>query len=411
MTAPNVPAGLRERAEEKFFGIINNPPDVEPYETYRWFHANAPAFVTDSGMLILTRFADVEPALRRRELGRGRESVLNLTSLPPELIEPVMTRWKRTMVYANPPLHTRIRRRVAYAFGPHFVETLRDSVRARARELLDELAGTPGGNFMELVAYPLGTTVLGDLLGVPHADRDHVMALALDAMKIFDPQTAAAELPACARAEIEQAEYFGALLAERRREPRDDLLSRLVAPADDDPLDEIELVATAANLMNAGIDTAPNLLGNALYALLEEPAQLALLREDPGRIPRAVDELARFDPPLNLNPRTALEPCTVAGFDLEPDQIVVSVQGAANRDPRRFTDPDRLDVLRDEGSSLAFGGGIHSCLGAHVGPLEVRELLAELVTGFRVIEPGGPARRRPGHNLRGFADLPLTLRR
>ncbi|HEX2317153.1 MAG TPA: cytochrome P450 [Thermomonospora sp.] len=407
----NDSAALNARAEEMFFGIVNGPPDVEPIASYHWLLENAPAFMTGTGMLILTRFADVEPTLRRRELGRGEESVLHLSDLPPELIEPVMARWKRTMVFANPPLHTRIRRRVAYAFGPHFVESLRDSIRARARELLDRIAEQPGGNFMDLVAYPLGTTVLGDLLGVPEEDRDRIMALALDAMKIFDPQTAAAELPACARAEIEMADYFGDLLEQRRREPRDDLLTRMVMQNDEDALDEIELVATAANLMNAGIDTAPNLLGNALHALLTHPDQLALLREDPGRIPRAVDELARFDPPLNLNPRTALEPCTVAGFDLEPGQIVVSVQGAANRDPRRFTDPDRLDVLRDEGPSLAFGGGIHSCLGAHVGPLEVQELLTELVTGFADVEASGPAVRRPGHNLRGYADLPVTLRR
>lgn len=409
MSTLREPATVDKRAEQVFFEILNNPPHVEPIDSYRWLHENAPVFLTGSGMVVLTRFADVDVMLRHRDLGRGEESVQHLTDLPTELLEPVMARWKRTMVFANPPLHSKMRRPVASAFTPRHVEELRAGVGAHAQELLEELADHPGANFVRMVASPLGAAVLGDLLGVPHADRAGLAMLSPESMKVFDPRTAKEDLAAAAKAEIRMADYFSDLIAVRRREPGDDVLTRLVTASDEGALEEIEIVAAAANLMNAGSDTAVNLLGNAIYALLTNPDQLALLREDPERIPRAVEELARWDPPLNLNPRTALAPCAVAGVDLAPGQIVIGVQGAANRDPSRFTDPDRLDVTRDEGPSLSFGGGIHYCAGAHLGRVILAEVLSKLVTNFSSVELAGTARRRSGHNLRGFVSVPVDL--
>ncbi|WP_329520749.1 cytochrome P450 [Spirillospora sp. NBC_01491] len=400
-----------DQAELVFFRILQNPVDEDPAEHYRWLHENAPVFCTETGMVVLSRYADVDAALRDRRLGRGEESVQHLTNLPPDLLEPVMARWKRTMVFANPPLHTRMRRPIASAFTPYHVEQLRKTVRDTARRLLEGLADRPGGDFVRTVASPLGSAVVGDMLGVPERDRAELARLSPESMKVFDPLTAADDLPAAAAAEIRMADYFAELLAERRREPRDDMLTRLAAAASDGTLEEVEVVAASANLMNAGSDTAVNLMSNSMAILLSHPDQLALLREDPGRIPRAVEELARLDPPLNLNPRTALTPCTVAGVELTAGQIVIGIQGAANRDPERFTDPDRVDVTRDEGPSLSFGGGVHFCLGAHLGRLVLAELLACLVTDFSAVEPAGPARRRPGHNLRGLSHLPVNLRR
>lgn len=398
-------------AEKIFFKILSNPPDVEPITHYRWLHTNASVFLTDSGIVVLSRYNDVDTALRHRDLGRGEESVQHLTDLAPELLEPVMARWKRTMVFANPPLHTRMRRPVAAAFTPRHVKDLLTRISAQVRELLDKLADQPGGNFVTEVASPLGAGILGDLLGVPHADRAELARLSPESMKVFDPLTATTELPAAAQAEIQMADYFSKLMAARRRKPGDDVLTRLVAATDEGTLEEVEVVAAAANLMNAGNDTAVNLLSNALYALLTHPDQMALLRKEPRWIPSAVEELARWDPPLNLNPRTALAACTIADVDLVPGQIVIGIQGAANRDPSRFTDPDRLDITRDEGPSLSFGGGIHYCLGAHLGRMVLGEMLAKLVGEFSSIEFAGVARRRSGHNLRGFASLPVTLRR
>ncbi|WP_320066131.1 cytochrome P450 [Micromonospora sp. RTGN7] len=398
-------------AEQVFLSFLGNPPDVEPLAQYHWLHEHAPVFTTTSGMVVLTRYDDVDTALRHRSLGRGDESVQHLTDLPPELVDPVMALWKRTMVFANPPLHTRMRRPVAATFTPRHVDELRERVVARIEGLLSTLAEEPGADFVSRFASPLGADVVGDMLGVPQPDRAELARLSPESMKVFDPMTASTDLPAAAHAAIELANYFGDLVDTRRREPGADVVTRLAGALDQGELERIEVVAASANLLNAGSDTLVNLLSNAMYALLTNPDQLAALRTDPGHLSRAVEELARWDPPLNLNPRTALEPCTVAGVDLVPGQIVIGVQGAANRDPSHYTDPDRLDLVRDEGPSLSFGGGVHYCLGAHLGRLVLGEVLRVLATSGTSVELAGTPRRRPGHNLRGYQYLPVVVTR
>jgi cytochrome P450 len=398
-------------AEQVFLTFLGNAPDVEPIEQYHWLHEHAPVFTTSGGMVVLSRFDDVDLALRHRSLGRGDENVQHLTNLSPELVEPVMALWKRTMVFANPPLHTRMRRPVANAFTPRHVGDLRERVVARVEHLIGELLDEPGADWVTRFASPLGTDVVGDMLGVPETDRARLAKLSPESMKVFDPMTAQNDLPAAAGAVIEMADYFGDLVDDRRRAPDGDVVSRLAGALSAGELERIEVVAASANLLNAGSDTLVNLLSNAMFALLEHPRELAMLRERPEHLTRAVEELSRWDPPLNLNPRTALEPCTIAGIDLSPGQIVIGVQGAANRDPSHYTDPDRLDLARDEGPSLSFGGGVHYCLGAHLGKLVLGEVLRVLIETRTSVEPAGTARRRPGHNLRGFQYLPVTLSR
>ncbi|WP_147341142.1 cytochrome P450 [Actinomadura logoneensis] len=405
------PAAVNERAEKVFFTILENPPESDPAEHYAWLHANAPVFTTGNGMTVLSRYADVSAALRHRSLGRGKESVQHLTDLPPDVLEPVMARWRRTMVFANPPLHTRMRRAISNAFTPYHVERLRPVIHDHAHALLDALADEPGGNFVSRVSSPLGATLVGELVGVPEADRPLLAKLSPESMRVFDPMTAVAELPMAAAAEMRMAEYFTALMGERMRAPKDDVLSRLTAAHKAGELEDVEVVAACSNLMNAGMDTGVNLMSNGLAILLDHPDQIEVLRRDPGLALRAAEELARLDPPLNLNPRTALADCEVAGVRVAEGQIVISVQGAANRDPSRYTDPDRVDVTRDEGPCLTFGGGIHFCMGAHLGRIMVSELLTCLVTHFSAVKRGGPPERRLGHNIRAFLDLPVTLRR
>ncbi|SBT43073.1 cytochrome P450 [Micromonospora auratinigra] len=408
---PEATTGNAE-AEQVFLSFLDSPPDDEPFAQYHWLHEHAPVFTTTTGMVVLTRYDDVDLALRHRAMGRGDESVQHLTDLPPQLVEPVMALWKRTMVFANPPLHTRMRRPVAAAFTPRHVEELRARIVARIERLLGELTGGSEVDWVKEFASPLGTGVVGDMLGVPEPDRPELARLSPESMKVFDPMTASTDLPAAAEAVIDMADYFGDLVDDRRREPGEDVVSRLAGALDAGSLERIEVVAASANLLNAGSDTLVNLLSNAMYALLTNPDQLAALPDlPPALLPRAVEELARWDPPLNLNPRTALEPCAIAGVDLVPGQIVIGVQGAANRDPGHYTDPDRLDLTRDEGPSLSFGGGVHYCLGAHLGRLVLGEVLRVLAATGTTVAPAGTARRRPGHNLRGFQYLPVTLTR
>lgn len=176
-------------------------------------------------------------------------------------------------------------------------------------------------------------------------------------------------------------------------------------------MNDTEMVATAVLLFAAGFETTVNLLGNGLHALLTHPAQLTALRQQPELVHRAVEEFLRFDSPVQLTSRVALRPCGIAGAELAPGQRVVLLLGAANRDPARFTDPDRLDIARDEGPAMSFGSGIHFCLGAHLARLEATEFFDQLLRRFPHLELTGTSQRRSGHSLRGFAELRINARR
>jgi len=226
---------------------------------------------------------------------------------------------------------------------------------------------------------------------------------------LFEPFADADTVARAIAAEDELADYFTSLLAEKQRHPGDDLLSRLAASRADDALDDGEMIATAMMLFGAGFETTVNLLGNGLYALLTHPAQLDLLGDRPELVPRAIEEFLRYDPPAQLVIRAVLRPCTLAGVELWPGDKIVVLLAAANRDPAQFTDPDRLDVTRDEGPSLAFSSGIHYCIGAPLARLEATEFFARLLSRYRHIEMAGQPRRRPGRGLCGFAELPVSV--
>jgi cytochrome P450 len=170
------------------------------------------------------------------------------------------------------------------------------------------------------------------------------------------------------------------------------------------------MVATAVLLFAAGFETTVNLLGNGLHALLTHPVQLALLRQDPRLMPRAVEEFLRWDSPVQLTSRAVIRPCSFAGIQLSRGQTVLVLLGAANRDPARFDSPDELAVARDQGSALSFGTGSHFCLGAHLARLEAVEVFTRLLSRFTDLELAGQTQRRPGRSLRGFAELPVTAR-
>ncbi|POX43478.1 cytochrome P450 [Streptomyces sp. Ru73] len=312
-----------------------------------------------------------------------------------------------TMLATDPPDHTRLRRLVAPAFTAGAV--------ARLRPYLDELtAGLTRdwrpGDTVDLVAglaVPLPVTVICHLLGVPEADRAQLRAWSDQLFEAGAPDRIDA-------ASHEVAAYFGRLVAAKRAAPDDGLLSALIAARDGtDRLGEDELVSLAVLILVAGHETTTNLIGNATLALLAHPDAAARLRARPELIPGALDELLRYDSPVGIATfRYATEPLTLAGTDVPAGSPVLVAPGAANRDPVRFADPDTLDLDRDAAGHLAFGHGIHRCLGAPLARAEAATALTALLTRFpalRLAAPTTQLRYRHTRLMRGLEALPVVL--
>ncbi|MEO7745680.1 MAG: cytochrome P450 [Actinomycetota bacterium] len=321
---------------------------------------------------------------------------------------------------SEPPKHTRLRRLVAQAFGRGHVERLRPRVAELAGALLDEcaetLTGTGGFDVLADYAEPLPVLVIAELLGWPEADRHLLRPWSQAIVKMYELDRTPAAEAAARRAGAEFAAYVGELAAARRTHPQDDLVSHLVQVRDgSDRLDAHELVATVVLLLNAGHEASVNGFGNGLVSLLNAPDQLDLVRRnasDAELVALTVEEMLRHDSPLQLFERTAtsdVEVGTSSGVvRLSAGQKVAALLGAANRDPAVFADPDRFVADRSPNPHLAFGSGIHFCLGAPLARLELQTSLPLLLQRFPHLALAGPPARRPTFVLRGYQTLPVT---
>ncbi len=313
------------------------------------------------------------------------------------------------MLVVDPPDHTRLRTLVQKAFTPRVVERLRPRIEALVKEALDEAEARGSMDLVADLAYPLPVTVIAELLGVPVEDRSAFRRWSDALVGALDPVALTDRRSAVLAARDALHAYLERVVAERRAAPRDDLISRLVeAEEQGDRLSGPELLAMGVLLLVAGHETTVNLIGNGINALLAHPDQLARLRDEPELIEPAVEELLRYDSPVQLTGRVALEELELGGRRVEPGQMLMLLLGAANRDPRVFAEPERLDLGRDPNPHLAFGRGIHFCLGAPLARLEGQIAIRELVRRFPTLRLAGTPERRPTVTLRGFASLPLT---
>ena len=382
-----------------------------PYEAYRRLRETAPAHLTGSGVLVLSRYADCDSALRDRALGKADESLgFRLSEVPDELLRQAIHRFRRTMLFRNPPDHLRLRRLVTDVFTQRHVEEIRLSVVQRIDELLDEIGEAGEVDIMTELALPLPVSVIGDLLGLPQADRALAAPWVRDLMAPLEPNADVEAIQRACDSEDRLADYLGDLIADKRRTPGHDLLSRLATARGDDILDDDECVGTAILLFAAGFETTTNLIGNGLSALLQHPDQLEFLRMRPDLTANAIDELLRFDAPVQTNGRTVMSPTTIAGVDLEPGTVVLTLLGAANRDPDQHADPETLDIERDQPSSVSFGAGIHFCLGAPLARMEGQELFSRLLNRFPRLELSDDPVWRRGLSFRGLESLPVSVR-
>jgi cytochrome P450 len=307
--------------------------------------------------------------------------------------------------------HTRLRGLVNKAFTPRMVEALRPRIRDVASELLDDLEGRDEFDLLTEFAAPFPIIVIAELLGIPAEDREDLRRWSDHMATFLDGSIRDAHLPSAGAAAHELASYLEGIFEERRREPRDDLISGLVSAHEaDDALSDDELLATVALVLGAGHETTTNLIGNGVLALLRHPDQAELLRREPDLIEPAVEELLRYDSPVQNTSRTPRE-CVVVGGQEIPAGIEVNLfLGSANRDPAEFADPDVLDITRQDNRHLAFGHGVHFCLGASLARIEGQLAIGALLDRFPTMKLSKETLEyRPGLVLRGLQRLPIRI--
>ena len=397
--------------ERRRNGFAYNPLDrrtvQDPYPAYAELRARAP--VHRNRLFrgwVFTRHADVSAILgdyRRfsSDPRNGSVPVLRRAMLPPPDEYTVLT--------LDPPDHTRVRALGSTAFAPWAGAALEPRIRGTLATLLDGIADPSAFDLMESVARPLLLTVIAEMLGVPPEDRATFAIWSARGARFLEPTIGIREWRAGRAACQAFDAYFRRIIQERRASPGDDMVSALLGARDEEArLSDRETLNMLRALLAAGNETTVNLIGNGFLALLRHPEQLERLRADPELIPGAVEELLRFDPPVQADFRCVLVDCEVNGQALRQRENLVLFLGAANRDPEVFEDPDRLDVGRRTPGHLSFGSGIHHCLGAPLVRLAGRIVFEMLLERFRSMELAGHGPRfRPGVVLRGLESLPV----
>jgi cytochrome P450 len=376
----------------------------DPYPQLASLRATAPlVWHEPSSMWWATTHPAATAVLRERALGR-----LWADREPVERFEPFNTLHRNQMMENEPPVHTRLRRLVASAFARGHVERMRPRVKELAADLLD--AVDPAGfDLVTDYAEPLPVAVIADLLGVPAVDRPLLRAWSQAIVRMYEYERSAELEQAALDASTDFAAYVRALVAERRGRPGDDLLSDLVAAQDEaGRLSEDELVASVVLLLNAGHEASVNTFGNGMHALLRHPDQQRRVADGEVPVEVALEELIRFDAPLQLFERTALRDVDLAGVRLAAGQKAAALLGSANRDGEVFVDADRFDVSREPNPHVGFGLGVHFCLGAPLARMELSVSLAQLLRRHPALQLRGEPQQRPTFVLRGFQHLPVA---
>ena len=379
----------------------------DPYPDYAQLRQRSP--VHRSRLLnawVFSRYADVDTVLRDHRRFSNDPAKRNLTRRQQAIVP---ARDDYTMLLLDPPDHTRLRALVNKAFTRRAVNALEPQIRGLMNSLLDQV-DPAGFDLMEAVANPLPVIVIAEMLGVPPEDRGRFRIWSNQRARLLEPTISPRERESGAEAGQALSEYFLPIIEARRAEPQNDIVSALAqAEEEGDVLTAREVLNMLRLLLVAGNETTTNLIGNGMLALLRNPGELARLRADPALIPGAVEELLRFDSPVQTDFRGSLEDCEVNGFPVRRGENIVLLIGSANRDPAVFEDPDRLDVGRSEGSHISFGRGIHHCIGAPLARLEGRvvlEVLLERFASMRLLAER-PA-YRGGVVLRGLEFLPVA---
>jgi len=385
------------------FDLTSKDVLANPYPTYQRLRERDPVHrMRLVNAWVLTRYEDVQAVLQDHHRFSNQEAGAGDREYTKD----------RSMLDLDPPDHTRLRSLVSKAFTPRSVAALGPRIEKIVEGLLDDVNGEDRFDLIDSFAFPLPIIVIAEMLGVPAEDLDRFKDWSNDIVLSLEPILTREQRVRFRRSEQELYEYFEGIIALRRQDPQDDLVSALLAAEEEgDRLSHGELLATLLLLLVAGNETTRNLIGNGMLALLRNPGELQRLKREPELIETAIDELLRYDSPVQLDGRTALEDVELRGKIIHTGQQVVSVVGAANRDPAAFSDPDRLDLGREEKSHISFGRGIHYCLGASLAKLEGRIAFEGLLERFSSMRLAAEPQQRKQVVLRGVEDLIVEVER
>jgi len=400
------------RAAALAFKLTAPPPGFadDPYPMFAALREHSPLHQIGLHTLLLTRHADVDAAYRSSEVSSDKK-----VEFAPKLGvgTPLYEHHTTSVVFNDPPLHTRVRRLMMGAVNQRAIARMEPGLIALVDGLLDRMADLSAPCLIEDFAAQIPVDVIGNLLDVPRDERGPLRAWSLAILSALEPAPSPAMLARGNTALVEFGAYMTGLIARRRAAPGDpdaDVLTRLIqGEHGGEKLTEIELMHNCIFLLNAGHETTTNLIGNGLHALMTHRDQLERLLADPSLTNPCVEELLRYESPIQLNNRRTTAPMMLSGREVPEGTFLTLAVGAANRDPAVFDEPDRLDIARKPNPHLAFGHGAHACAGMNVARLEGRIAIARLLARYPHIELAGPAQRDPRIRFRGFRALPVRL--
>ena len=431
------------------FSLVNLQREeirANPYPFYEQLRNQDPVHWDEElGFWVLTRYADIDPLYTDDRFSRAQGLMRGFQRLSPserEIVEPVYHSFSKTVFYADPPYHTHLRGLMNHAFTPRRVERLRPNIQRIVDELLDS-AQSKGGtvDVVHDLAYPLPVMVIAELLGLPAGDRERFKKWSDDLFAILGTvrQKPSYLLERSAQSLHEMTDYVRDLSRKRRESPQDDLLTALLSATERDDsacphphasssphatgeltreraaysssaLTEDELVSNINILLSTGHETTTHLIGNGLLALLQHPDQMQRLQGQPSLLGSAIEEMLRYDSPVQITYRSALEDTNIQGKLVRKGDLVNSILGSANRDPQRFTNPDRFNVTRNEGRHLGFGIGIHFCIGAPLVRLEAEIVFETILRRFPRISLATETLDWQEHPIfRGLKSLPVNF--
>ncbi len=402
---------MHDDASLQGFNLAAPPPGftADPYPHYAALRRARPVHPMAPGSWLLTRYEDVLATYRSGGVSSDKQR-----EFTPKYGAgtPLLEHHTTSLVFNDPPLHTRVRRILMGALNQRAIARMEAGLVALVDGLLDRLADRPAPDLIADFAAQIPVEVIGNLLDVPHADRGPLRDWSLAILSALEPAPDPALLARGHAAVTEFSAYLKTLLAHREAHPGDpdsDVLTRLLLGDDQGRLSETELLHNCIFLLNAGHETTSNLIGNGLHALITHRSQLQRLQDEPALINSAVEELLRFESPIQLNNRLTTAPLQLGAQTIPAGHFVTLAIGAANRDPATFADPDRLDITRKPNNHLAFGQGAHACSGMNVARLEGRIAIAAFIRRYPRVDLAAAPVRDLRIRFRGFQQLPVRL--
>ena len=393
------------------FQLTRVPPAFldDPYPWYAALRAHAPVHALEGGGVFLSRYDDALAVYRDPHASSDKKAEFR-----PKLGDsPLYEHHTTSLVFNDPPLHTRVRRILMGALNQKAIARMEGDVVRLVDRLLGEMAAKRNLDFIDDFAAQIPIEVIGNLLDIPHAERGPLRGWSVAILSGLEPKLTPQMLATANRAVTDFIAYLKVLIEARRRKPGDDesdVLTRLIqGEKDGEKLSDKELYHQCIFLLNAGHETTTNLIGNGMWLLLNNPGELARLRADPALVPSAIEEMLRYDGPIQLNNRRLTAPLTLSGKTLPADTLVTIGIGAANHDPAQFADAERFDVCRKPNRHVAFGQGDHVCVGMNVARMEGRIALGRLLARFPRIELDGAPERDRRIRFRGFRKLPVRV--